>query len=121
MSKKRKKRLQARDNEQVEPSLATTEAPGEIPVPYPKTESASESVESEKAGVSEQEPEPEKMGSGEEDLSNGDSEEAGTRNSQIGRSLPLWVWGLVVVAGFLIAFWLVNTYVLGTPSPSTWT
>lgn len=120
MSKKRRKRLQARDTERVEPSSATTEASGEIPVPYPKTESASESVESEKAGVSGQEPEPEKMGSGEEDLSSGGSDEAGTRDSQM-RILPLWVWGLVVMASFLIAFWLIYTYVLAAPPPSTQT
>ena len=113
MTKTRKKRLQARDSERVEPS-AENEAPGEISVQSSKTESAPEGTESERIDVGDQESEAQKTGSGVEDLSSGDSGEAGAKDSQI-KILPLWAWGLVMIVSFLIAFWLVNTYVLGAP------
>ncbi len=50
----------------------------------------------------------------EEDQSSGGSEEVEAENLQI-RILPLWAWGLVIIVSFLIAFWLVSTYVLGAP------
>jgi len=111
VSKTRKKHSQARDAERGEPSLAENEAPDGVTVAYPKTEST-EGPESERVAASDQESEAQKTGSGEKDLGSGDAEEDGEKDSQI-QILPLWAWGLVMVASFLIAFWLVSTYVLG--------
>jgi hypothetical protein len=50
-----------------------------------------------------------------EDKATGEElEDAGAYDLPI-RILPLWAWGIVIIVSFLIAFWLVSTYVLGTP------
>ena len=94
---KRKKRPQTRDADGGEPSSARSESPGEVSVRYPKTESARA-----------------QMGSDEEDPDSGGPEESEAKESQI-QILPLWAWGVVMIISFLIAFWLVSTYVLGAP------
>ena len=108
----RKKRSQTRDADRGEPSSARSESPGEVPVPDPTMESAPKGTESDRISAGAQESEAQEMGSGEEDLGSGGAEEDGAEESQI-QILPLWAWGLVMVASFLIAFWLVSTYVLG--------
>lgn len=109
---KRKKRSQTRDADRGEPPSAGNESPGEVPVPYLKTESAPKGTESERTDAGAQESEAQEMGSGEEDLGSGGAEEDGAEESQI-QTLPLWAWGVVMIVSFLIAFWLVSTYVLG--------
>jgi len=111
---KRKKRSQTRDADGVEPSSARNESTDEAPVPYPKTESAPKGSESERTDAGAQESEAQEVGSGEEGLGSGGAEEDGATESQM-QILPLWAWGVVMIVSFLIAFWLVSTYVLGAP------
>lgn len=111
---KRKKRSQTQDADGVKPTSARSESPGEASVPYPKIESAPKGTEAAGTDADAQESKAQEMGSDDEDLGSGGAEEDGAKEPQI-QILPLWAWGVVMIISFLIAFWLVSTYVLGAP------